>query len=177
MISDFPGLSWAIRAERLDDSEWLPPPRAEWGAGPWQDEPDLVEWRSPVAPYPLLILRGGMGALCGYVGVPPGHPLHGRSSITGINWTGPCEGHRVPTGEPPVCWWLGFDCGHAGQYPPVMVARGRWLSALAGMDPPAPLFDPKNYVTLSDCRLSAEALALVFVVAATTPPVLEALIQ
>src|SRR5688572_8992423 len=50
--------------------------KSAWGAGPWQDEPDRVEWRSHG--FPCLVVRSEvMGALCGYVGVPPGHPLHG----------------------------------------------------------------------------------------------------
>jgi hypothetical protein len=170
---------WALRVERHDDSEWFPPPRDHWGPGPWQYEPDLVEWRAAVAPYPLLIVRGGMGALCGYVGVPVGHPLHGRPRALGLNWAGPCGGHRIPTGEPPECWWLGFDCGHAGQYPPVMVARERWLSELVGMAPSEslcrPLFDPAGYVTIDECRLQVEALAVVLQAATNTPLVLEAL--
>lgn len=52
-------------------------PKAEWAPGPWHDEPDRLEWRAPSG-LPALIVRGPMGALCGYAGVPPGHPLYGR---------------------------------------------------------------------------------------------------
>lgn len=34
-----------------------------------------MEWR--YKGFPCLIVRNPMGALCGYVGVPPGHPLNG----------------------------------------------------------------------------------------------------
>ncbi len=49
--------------------------RAEWPAGPWTEEPDRLEWRRHGMP--CLVLRNGQGAWCGYVGVAPGHPLHG----------------------------------------------------------------------------------------------------
>lgn len=45
----------------------------DWGPGPWENEPKRVEWRH--AGLPCLVRRGM--AWCGYVGVPPGHPLHG----------------------------------------------------------------------------------------------------
>lgn len=53
---------------------------AMWGDGPWVDEPDVVEWTPPEHDLPCLILRIQLiGNLNGYAGVPPGHPLHGRS--------------------------------------------------------------------------------------------------
>lgn len=167
---------WALRVERHDDEQWGPP-RAEWGPGPWQDEPDLVEWRSTVAPYPLLILRAGLGVLCGYVGVPVGHPLHGRPRALGLNWAGPCGGLRIPTGEPPECWWFGFDCAHGGQYPPAFAARDRLLSEVHGIEPTSSPFDVAGYVTIDECRLQVEALAVVLQAATNTPLVLEALMS
>jgi hypothetical protein len=68
---------WALRAESIEPRIGYPP-REQWGEGPWQSEPDLVEWRDAATGYPCLIVRGSMGALCGYVGLPPGHPLHGK---------------------------------------------------------------------------------------------------
>jgi hypothetical protein len=161
---------WAIRVVRFEDDGSLPgltedrwaPPRSHWGDGPWQTEPDLVEWRFSGAPgYPLLILRGGMGQLNGYVGVPPGHPLHGgRRGFPGVNWDGRCEGLRIPTGDPPVCWWLGFDCGHAHQYSPAMVGLGSFLARLTGRAAPRPVGEPHEYVDLESCRARVEALAV-----------------
>jgi hypothetical protein len=52
--------------------------KTEWGAGPWQDEPDKRQWTDAVTGLPCLIVRGPIGALCGYVGVSSDHPLHGR---------------------------------------------------------------------------------------------------
>lgn len=54
-------------------------PKSEWGEGPWQHEPDKMEWRDEETGLPCLIVRGPAGALCGYVGVAPSHPFHGLS--------------------------------------------------------------------------------------------------
>lgn len=48
-----------------------------WGPGPWQDEPDRVEWGH--GGLPCLALRNHHGNWCGYAAVAPGHPLHGVS--------------------------------------------------------------------------------------------------
>ena len=50
-----------------------------WGEGPWADEPDKRQWAAEVTGFPCLIVRGPMGALCGYVGVPASHPAHGHN--------------------------------------------------------------------------------------------------
>lgn len=44
--------------------------------GPWQNEPDKAVWTDEETGLPCMIVRGPMGALCGYVGVYPGHPWH-----------------------------------------------------------------------------------------------------
>lgn len=51
--------------------------REGWAAGPWDVEPDRLEWRDAATGMPCLIVRNHLGSLCGYVGVPPGHPFHG----------------------------------------------------------------------------------------------------
>jgi hypothetical protein len=40
----------------------------------WDNEPDRVEFES--LGLPCLIVRNPFGALCGYVGVPEGHPWY-----------------------------------------------------------------------------------------------------
>lgn len=42
--------------------------------GPWDSEPNRVEWKH--AGVPCLAVRNQFGAWCGYAAVPPGHPLH-----------------------------------------------------------------------------------------------------
>lgn len=100
-----------------------------WDAGPWQDEPDRVEWRSRSG-LPCLIVRNHLGVLCGYVGVPPGHPLHGQhyadvplDAHGGLTYSDACRGgicHVPAPGEPDAAWWFGFDCGHAFDLVPGM---------------------------------------------------------
>jgi hypothetical protein len=50
--------------------------KAEWGDGPWVNEPDKIQWQDAETGLPCLIVRNNGGALCGYVGVPSSHPLH-----------------------------------------------------------------------------------------------------
>lgn len=115
--------------------------RTGWPAGPWDDEPeDRVEWRSEGVPrLPCLIVRGPAGAWCGYVGVPPGHPWHGKDDSQcrtadddyvdvhgGITYAAACNGHAIchvpKPGESPDVWWLGFDCNHLGDEAPKSLA-------------------------------------------------------
>lgn len=51
--------------------------KSQWGEGPWQDEPDKIQWQDEETGLPCLIVRGHMGFLCGYVGVGPDHPGYG----------------------------------------------------------------------------------------------------
>lgn len=95
--------------------------RTGWPKGPWDDEPDRVDWKTE-AGYPAILLRQRRGNWCGYVGVPLEHPsradgfdadsLNVHGSIT---YGGACAGvicHVPEPGEPDEVYWLGFDCGH-----------------------------------------------------------------
>lgn len=99
--------------------------RTGWDRGPWDSEPDRLEWRH--AGLPCLIVRNRSGALCGYVGLPPGHRMHGvdygdirigdeyPDVHGGLTYTNACQGvicHVPREGEPAEVWWLGFDCAH-----------------------------------------------------------------
>lgn len=98
--------------------------REGWAKGPWDDEPDRLEWRDQVTGMPCLIVRSGTtGALCGYVGVPPSHADHGKhwQDVEGVDvhggltYSSKCAGpicHVAAPGEPDDVWWLGFDCAH-----------------------------------------------------------------
>lgn len=52
--------------------------KAEWERGPWDDEPDKVQWADDATGLACLIVRGPHGGFCGYVGVPTTHPWHGK---------------------------------------------------------------------------------------------------
>lgn len=115
--------------------------KSGWGPGPWQDEPDRKEWKH--AGFACLIVRvPSHGALCGYVGVPPGHPWHGKDYGDvevafpdidvhgGLTYAAKCHGrvcHVPAPGEPDELWWLGFDHAHAFDVSPAYSARYREL--------------------------------------------------
>lgn len=105
--------------------------KSKWGEGPWQSEPDRIEFEH--AGLPCLMRRGSVGAWCGYAAVPPGHPLHGKGYSDdavegvdvhgGLTYAGACSGdicHVPKPGEPDDVWWFGFDTGHSGDLPPMM---------------------------------------------------------
>jgi hypothetical protein len=52
--------------------------KSAWPRGPWDHEPDKVTWVDPATGLDCMINRGPVGAWCGYVGVPPEHPWHGK---------------------------------------------------------------------------------------------------
>ena len=98
-----------------------PPSREGWPRGPWDNEPDRIEWEA--SGYPALIVRNHTGALCGYVGVPNGHPAYGKGYDEipvyevhgGLTYTDRCCGpicHVPKPGESDDVWWVGFDCQH-----------------------------------------------------------------
>lgn len=119
--------------------EWTFVDKTTWDQGPWKQEPDKVQWIDETTGLDCLIHRGPSGALCGYVGVPPGHRFHGvgyddvhyydedegrsfpevhggltfsdsRSEVERADGGGIC--HIPEPGRPADVWWLGFDCAH-----------------------------------------------------------------
>jgi hypothetical protein len=54
--------------------EWKTIDKSLWGPGPWQNEPDKVQFQDDETGFACLIKRTDGGHLCGYVGVPPNHP-------------------------------------------------------------------------------------------------------
>jgi hypothetical protein len=110
--------------------------KSGWPPGPWQDEPDKKQWLDEATGLPCLIVRNRCGALCGYVGVPKTHGLHGirggeivdRLDVHGgITFSDFCHEagdecesicHKVEPGEDDKVWWLGFDTAHGGDLVP-----------------------------------------------------------
>jgi hypothetical protein len=83
------------------------------GSGPWDDEPDRIEWLDPTTGLPCLMKRGPMGQWNGYVGVFPKHPWHGRDygdveELVDVHGGLTYAGSWYEEGD----WWFGFDCGH-----------------------------------------------------------------
>lgn len=157
--------------------------KSGWGEGPWQEEPDKVQFADEATGLPCLIKRQpSLGHLCGYVGVPPGHPayevdyddvrvpsgdedgwpvVHGGLTFSDHCRPGPeaeaiC--HVPAPGEPDDVWWLGFDCAHGGDLAPGMraalVAAG---SALSGY--PGDTYRDIEYVRAETARLAQQLAA------------------
>lgn len=123
----------------MKTQEYRTDDKSEWPRGEWDDEPDKIQWPDAETGLPCLIHRNRCGALCGYVGVAPGHPMyavkyndgaedlldvHGSLSYsafcqdTNCEETGVC--HVVEEGEEKKIWWFGFDCHHAWDIAPGM---------------------------------------------------------
>lgn len=122
--------------EELTDEELEIGNKSEWGEGPWQNEPDRLEWIDESTGYPCLARRNmGGGFWCGYVGIPKDHSLHGKGRDApseldnegidvhgGVTYSNKCDGDP----EDGIChksdkddvWWLGFDCAHYPDYMP-----------------------------------------------------------
>jgi hypothetical protein len=128
-------ITWALTPEVYEKGhqhrEWR-----QWGEGPWDGEPDRIEWRKPGSPLPRMAIRNHFGAWCGYVGVPEGHPLFGKGwdapeceAIAvhgGLTYGNACAGnvcHVPQPGEPDHVWWLGFDCAHCFDHAPGLGVR------------------------------------------------------
>jgi hypothetical protein len=95
--------------------------KATGGEGPWQGEPDKVEFTHNG--YPCVIMRGPLGALNGYVAVPSGHPDFGKDyDDVDINVHGGLTyaEDSAPMAAADAGWWFGFDCAHAGDIVPGM---------------------------------------------------------
>lgn len=104
--------------------------RTGWPSGPWDNEPDRIEWKTEAGLVGLMV-RPRHGAWCGYVALPPGHPDHGRNynevesegveAHGGLTYAEACTGvvcHVPAPGEPDNVWWIGFDCVHSGDLAP-----------------------------------------------------------
>lgn len=124
----------------MKTKEWRTKDKTEWERGPWDDEPDKMQWQDEDTGLPCLIVRNNGGALCGYVGVTEGHPafgveydnvrnaegdwieVHGGLTFSDFCAHGGDESrfvcHVPDEGEPDRVWWLGFDCAHSGDLSP-----------------------------------------------------------
>lgn len=107
-----------------------------WPAGPWDGEPDKVQWPDAATGLPCLAVRHpGSGHWCGYIGVSEGHPWYYKAYDDapaevhgGLTYANKCQPgedksvgicHVPAPGEPDHVWWLGFDCAHAGDRSPM----------------------------------------------------------
>lgn len=138
----------------------------KYGEGPWVDEPDVGAWEAHG--YRCMFSRTmELGTLCGYVGVPEGHPWFGRhyddidrvcqpSVHGGLTYS---DEKRQPS--PDGFWYVGFDCGHLGDLMPFRL--GVRFSDMMGMSDPQDVYRDVAYVraeTESLARQAREAATL-----------------
>lgn len=140
------------------------------GPGPWDDEPDRVLWTDDATGLVCLARRGPLGAWCGYVGVPVGHPFHGENYHDvpadvhgGLTYAAPCDDdpehgicHVPEPGQPEHLWWLGFDCGHSFDLVPRMESVLRELDVNVKL----PYSPPRTYRDLAYVQEQCRELAI-----------------
>lgn len=136
--------------------------------GPWHAEPDHLDFEAHR--FACILHRGPVGAWCGYVAVPPGHPWHGKGYDEvrlrgdedawpevhgGLTYAERCQGAicHVTTNGPDDVWWLGFDCCHSGDLMAFDLRRNDDLGVLDGFTRHG------EYRTLSFVRAQTEHLA------------------
>lgn len=92
--------------------------------------PESVLESGKHAGHEYVIVKNGIGYRCGYVKVEAGHPWHGKGYDDvsaevhgGLTFAAPDE--PCDKGGPDSGYWLGFDCGHAGDAkdPAIMTAE------------------------------------------------------
>lgn len=143
---------------------------AGWPSGEWDSEPDKMQWPDEATGLPCLAVRNSRsGNWCGYVGVAPGHPLHGKDYDEadievhgGLTFAGGCSHgadesvgicHTPGRGEPDTVWWLGFDCHHAWDFTPLDVKYANERGY------PFTIRDDEHYRTLDYVRQECARLA------------------
>ena len=120
----------------MSERIWTVKGREKLPPGPWQNEVDRMEFGAHG--FTCVIVRPhDIGHLCGYVGVPPGHPWHGKGydelyqsgtapeAHGGLTYAASARWPVSSAHEPDDRWYLGFDCAHAGDLCPGMLRYGR----------------------------------------------------
>jgi hypothetical protein len=97
-------------------------------SAPWETEP--LRWEGEASGFPILAIRHEeMGNWTGYVGLPHGHPCHGANytcpTLSSLDVHGKLTFSNVGDDlRPSGWWWVGFDCGHAGDFIPAIMEIG-----------------------------------------------------
>lgn len=146
--------------------------RTGWSAGPWDQEPDKIEFTAHGLR--CILHRNQFGAWCGYVAVEPGHPCHGMKYNDvyevfpkirvhgGLTYSDACRGavcHVPGPGESDDVWWLGFDMAHYCDAAPrmMMVNKEMGFGDYIGEE----VYRDAFYATDETTRLAKQLAALV----------------
>ena len=102
------------------------------GWGERVGEPDA--WSGEYLGFPVYARRNSMGVWCGYIGLPAGHPWAGLNDPAracvhgGVTYA---QEDLLSTPADASDWYLGFDCGHFGDFMPSFVAVEPGVDPLA----------------------------------------------
>lgn len=151
---------------------------AEVEEGPWTGEPDKAQWVDPTTDLDCLIVRGHHGALCGYVGIPFEHKLHGADFHDvpveihdHLSFASFCDEefpdgicHVPQPGRPVDLWWLGFSCAgwrDIRPYTDHVLKQVRLTPVYAGMPqlPEEPEWMRATYKDVAYVKAECESLA------------------
>jgi len=160
----------------VEHKTWTTIDKTNWGDGPWQTEPDKEQWTDPETGFACLAVRHDRhGYLCGYVGMPPGHPWHGADPETlatgvhgGTDYGAYCEPdapeglgicHIPEPGDPDPVWWIGFACAHIFDIQPGRDARLKHDMGLEAIRFPPELGWTEAYRTIEFVRSQCAFLA------------------
>jgi len=97
-------LKYEERRWTHDEPDWKKKTRRQPVAGPWDAEPDKIQWVDPATDLDCLMVRNGMGYWCGYVGVDKSHLFHG------VDYDSCPYGNTCSVRAASTDWWA--DCDH-----------------------------------------------------------------
>ena len=139
--------------------------------GPWTQEPNRLEFKH--AGFHCLLVRGPVGAWCGYVALPPGHKWRDAESYNdidcdvhgGLTYMNKCQGeicHTPDPGETDDLVWIGFDCAHAGDLIPQVaeiMAKAPKYEPPFSIEGYLPPWERDTYRTIDYAKKETERLA------------------
>lgn len=157
-----------IISRQIPDKDALGLPK-----GVWISEDDFVLWQCAETGYECFIVRNDITfTLCGYVGLPDTHPLHGLayhdplfseqtsehgiSVHGGLTFSDKCtpQPHWFNNMRPASTWAFGFDTAHAFDYAPALVAHTKRLGLSL-----SPILEQGTYRTLDYVKGETTQLA------------------
>lgn len=149
--------------------------------GPWIHETDFVRWICPSSGYECVVVRVGFTfALCGYVGVPDHHPLHGlhyhddilseyigKKAIKvhgGLTYSDTSIANDFAFEKKPASsWFFGFDCSHSCDISPAIdfcTEKNNPFARLNKLMEESPFATHKQYRTMAYVKQQVSSLAL-----------------
>jgi len=122
--------------------------KSKWPDGPWQNEPDELEWIDEATELVCRIKRNSLGALIGYVSLPSSHPWFGKDyqKIGAGGHRGLTYSRLEAADDGAQIYWVGFHCAHYNDFYP-------WKAFPDESD----VYRTIDYVKAECARLAAQA--------------------